>query len=92
MANRIETELKKHGIQYNPTITLNSYQGIINMVEKNIGIAIVSLQALKGVEGVQILEIENLKFDLNLIVCSLEDRALSPACLKFIHILKAMYA
>ncbi|MES2615481.1 MAG: LysR family transcriptional regulator [Bdellovibrionota bacterium] len=92
IADIIELELKKLGIRSRPVMTLRSTQSMIKMVEKNIGISIVSHHSLKGENGVQILKIQNLKIERSILVCSVEDRALTPAAMEFIHILRLLYA
>ena len=84
----IELELKRKGIRIRPVMTLRSTQSMIKMVEKNIGLSIVSQHSLKGEKGVQILKIENLKIERKILVCSVTERTLPPAALEFIEVLK----
>lgn len=84
----IEMELKRLAIRYRPVMTLRSTQSMIKMVEKNIGLSVVSIHSLIGEKGVQILKVQNLKIQRSILVCSIEERTLPPAAMEFIHILK----
>ena len=85
----IEMELKSLGIRIRPVMTLRSTQSMIKMVEKNIGLSVVSHHSLKGEKGVQILNIENLRIERKILVCSVIDRSLPPAASEFLRILKS---
>ncbi len=91
IADIIELELKRLGIRYRCVMTLRSAQSMIKMVQKNIGLSVVSLHALKDEMGVQILTIQNLKMERSMLLCSIKERALSPAAAEFIEVLKRIY-
>lgn len=87
----IELEFHKLGIRYRTVMTLKSVQSMIKMVEKNIGLSVVSSHSLKGEKGVQVLKIQNLNMQRSILICSSKERELPPAAVEFIEILKLLY-
>jgi len=84
----IEMQFHKLGIRYRTVMTLKSVQSMIKMVEKNIGLSVVSTHSLNEENGVQILRIQNLKMHRSILICSSKERKLTPAAEEFIEILK----
>lgn len=89
IADIIELEFKKLGIRPRTVMTLKSVQSMIKMVEKNIGLSVVSSHSLQKEKGVQILKIQNLEMQRTILVCSAKERQLPPAAHEFIKILKS---
>ena len=89
--NIIETEFKKLGINHRTVMTLRSAQTMIKMVEKNIGLSVVSSHSLTKESGVCVLDVQNLSMERSLLICSVMDRELPPASLEFVEILKNIY-
>ncbi|WP_186643831.1 LysR family transcriptional regulator [Fluviispira vulneris] len=87
----IEMEFRKLGIRHRTVMTLRSAQSMIKMVEKNIGLSIVSAHSLRNEKGIHILKIQGLKMERSILICSVLDRELTPAASEFVNVLKRIY-
>lgn len=87
----IDMEFRKLGINIKTVMTLRSAQSMIKMVEKNIGISVVSSHSLRNESGVCVLKIQGLKMERSILICSVSDKALPPAAFEFIQVLKKIH-
>lgn len=83
----IESEFRRRFVHPRVVMTLRSTQSMLRMVEKNIGISVVSKLSLTREAQVVILEVEGLEMSRNLLVVSSEDRTLPPAASAFLQTL-----
>ena len=61
------------------------------MVEKNIGLSVVSSHSLSKQTDVFILKVQGLKIKRKMLICSVAQRELTHAAKKFVSILKEIY-
>jgi DNA-binding transcriptional LysR family regulator len=87
----IDYEFRRLGIRYRPLMTLRSTANMIKMVQKNIGLSVVSKHTIKDEKNIQILKTQNLNITRSILVCSVKDRKMSPAAEAFVDILKSLY-
>jgi DNA-binding transcriptional LysR family regulator len=87
----IEMEFRKLGIRYRTVMTLRSTQSMIKMVEKNIGLSVVSSHSLRNEKDIYVLKVQGLKMERSILICSTLDRELAPAAAEFVNVLKRMY-
>lgn len=83
----IDWELRRLYIHPRVIMTLKSMQSMLHMVQKNMGLSVVSKLTLGSFQGIQVLPVEGLRMDRELIVISAEGRTLSPAATEFSKIL-----
>lgn len=86
--NVIDNELRRLYIHPRVVMTLRSTQSMIRMVEKNIGISIVSSLSLYPGVNVVKLRVEALEMRRRLLIVSAADRTLPPAAERFLTTLK----
>ncbi len=87
----IEMEFRKLGIKYRTVMTLRSTQSMIKMVEKNIGLSVVSSHSLKNEKDINVLKVQGLKMERAILICSSMERELAPAAFEFIQVLQKIY-
>jgi len=87
----IEMEFRKLGIRYRTVMTLRSTQSMIKMVEKNIGLSVVSSHSLRNEKNIQVLKVQGLKMERSILICSSLERELTPAATEFINVLQKIY-
>lgn len=87
----IEMEFRKLGIRFRTVMTLRSAQSMIKMVEKNIGLSIVSAHSLRNEKNIHVLKVQGLKMQRSILICSAIERDLTPAAAEFINILQKIY-
>lgn len=85
--NIIDHELRKNFIHPKVVMTLRSTQSMLRMVEKNIGLSIVSSLSLQKDANVKILNVQGLSMERHLLVVSSQDRTLPPAAQSFLNTL-----
>ncbi len=68
-------------------MTLNSAQSMLQMVERNIGVTVLSRMTIPPGASVEIIPVEGLKMQRELVLISPRDRALMPAAKKFLEFL-----
>ena len=68
-------------------MTLRSTQSMLRMVEKNIGLSVVSSLVLKDVEHIQTIAVQNISMQRTLMVVSHKERTLPPAAARFATVL-----
>lgn len=75
----IDHELRRRFVHPRVVMTLRSTQSMLRMVEKNIGISVVSKLALHRDAEVVVLEVEGIEMHRHLLIVSSDDRTLPPA-------------
>lgn len=75
----IDDEFRRHYVHPRIVMTLRSTQSMLRMVEKNIGLSIVSRLSMTADAQVQILPVAGLQMERKLVLISAEDRTLPPA-------------
>jgi LysR family transcriptional regulator for metE and metH len=83
----IDTEFRRHYVHPRIVMTLRSTQSMLRMVEKNIGLSVVSHLSMKSGEHVQALQVDGLQMVRSLVIVSSEERTLPPAAEAFLQIL-----
>ncbi|MEY4065897.1 MAG: hypothetical protein RIR26_2105 [Pseudomonadota bacterium] len=84
----IDDELRRLYVHPRIVMTLRSTESMLRMVEKNIGLSIVSQLTLENVEGVCVLNVEGLSMGRKLALISSAERTLPPAAEAFLRVLK----
>jgi DNA-binding transcriptional LysR family regulator len=88
----IDLEFRRLKIQPQIVMTLRSTQSMVRMVEKNIGLSIVSQLAMSQSKAeVKIVLIEGLQMSRRLAVVSSAERTLPPAAQEFLQVLLASW-
>lgn len=87
----IEMELRKLGIRARTVMTLRSTQSMIKMVEKNIGLSVVSAHSLRNEKNIHVLKVQGLKIERSILICTSLERELNPAAAEFVNVLKKIY-
>lgn len=85
----IDAEFRKHYIHPRIVMTLRSTQSMLRMVEKNIGLSVVSGLSMKSGENVQTLRFAGLQMERRLVLISAEERTLPPAAEAFLKVLSS---
>ena len=85
--NIIDTEFRRLYMHPRVVMTLRSTQSMLHMVQKNIGLSVVSMLTMQGTSEVEVLDVEGLHMSRSLLVVSAEDRTLPPAALEFLKVL-----
>ena len=83
----IDTEFRRLYMHPRVIMTLRSTQSMLHMVQKNIGLSVVSMLTMQGTNEVEVLDVEGLHMSRSLLVVSAEDRTLPPAALEFLRVL-----
>lgn len=83
----IDAEFRRLYIHPRVVMTLRSTQGMLRMVEKKIGLSIVSSLSIESTAQVQILTVEGLMMNRELAVISSNGRTLPPAAESFLKLL-----
>jgi DNA-binding transcriptional LysR family regulator len=86
--NIIDAEFRRHYVHPRIVMTLRSTQSMLRMVEKNIGLSVVSRLSMKSVENVQTLKVSGLAMQRRLVFISAAERTLPPAADAFLLILR----
>ncbi len=84
----IDAEFRRHYVHPRIVMTLRSTQSMLRMVEKNIGLSVVSRLSMKSGEQVQSLQVAGLTMVRRLVLISAEERTLPPAADAFLKILR----
>ena len=89
----IDTEFRKLYIHPKVVMTLRSTQSMLRMVQKGIGLSVVSKLTMQPPEAqVQVIDVEGLRMQRSLLVVTSEDRTLPPAAAEFLKVLVARFA
>ena len=88
----IDAEFRRLYIHPRVVMTLRSTQGMLRMVEKNIGLSIVSSLSIESSARVQTLHVDGLMMNRELAVISSSDRTLPPAAESFLKLLVGSFA
>lgn len=83
----IDAQLNALNLAPRVIMTLRSPQSMLRMVEKDIGLSVVSKLAMHGGEDVSVLAVEGLDMRRNLLIVSAADRSLTPAAEAFLGVL-----
>lgn len=83
----IDGEFRRHYVHPRIVMTLRSTQSMLRMVEKNIGLSIVSRLSMTSDAQVQVLPVAGLQMERRLVLISAEDRTLPPAADAFLKVL-----
>lgn len=86
--NVIDEEFRRLYIHPRIVMALRSTESMLRMVEKNIGLSIVSELAIERVEGVCLLNVEGFSITRRLVLISSSERTLPPAAEAFLRVLK----
>jgi DNA-binding transcriptional LysR family regulator len=84
----IDEEFRRLYIHPRIVMTLRSTESMMRMVEKNIGLSIVSELSMERVEGVCLLKVEGVSMTRRLVLISSSERTLPPAAESFLRVLK----
>jgi len=88
----IDSEFRRLYIHPKVVMTLRSTQSMLRMVQKGIGLSVVSRLSMQPPEEeVQVIEVEGLSMQRVLLVVTSADRALSPAPAEFLRTLGTQY-
>lgn len=87
----IDLAFRRLSLKKRVVMSLRSTQSMIKMVEKNIGISVVSRHALNPSQKVKILNVQNLNMERRILICTLEGHDLLPCARKFIEVLQSMF-
>jgi DNA-binding transcriptional LysR family regulator len=83
----IDAEFRRLYVHPRVVMTLRSTQGMLRMVEKNIGLSIVSSLSIEASARVQVLDVDGLLMSRELALISSSDRTLPPAAESFLQLL-----
>lgn len=83
----IDSEFRRLYVHPKIVMTLRSTQSMLKMVEKNIGLSIVSRLSMEPDERVKVLNVDGLKMARRLVLISSAERSLPPAAEAFLKIL-----
>ncbi|NBX16234.1 MAG: LysR family transcriptional regulator [Proteobacteria bacterium] len=84
----IDAEFRRHYVHPRIVMTLRSTQSMLRMVEKNIGLSVVSRLSMRSAENVQTLKVTDLAMQRRLVFISAAERTLPPAADAFLQILR----
>lgn len=85
----VDAEFRRHYVHPRIVMTLRSTQSMLRMVEKNIGLSVVSRLSMQSGENVQALEVAGLRMVRRLVLISAEERTLPPAAEAFLQVLRS---
>jgi len=89
----IDAEFRKLYIHPKVVMTLRSTQSMLRMVQKGIGLSVVSRLTMQPPEAeVQVIDIEGLRMQRSLLVVTSDERTLPPAAEEFLKVLVHRYA
>jgi DNA-binding transcriptional LysR family regulator len=79
----VDWEFRKHLVKPRVAMTLRSSQSMLEMVERNIGVTVLSRMAIPAGARVEILPVVGLRMDRALVAIGPKDRSLMPAASSF---------
>jgi DNA-binding transcriptional LysR family regulator len=88
----IDSEFKRLYVHPRVVMTLRSTQSMVRMVEKNIGLSIVSKLSLNQEAQVRTLDVDGLSMTRKLVLISSSERTLPPAAVAFLDVLRQSVA
>jgi len=88
----IDSEFRRLYVHPRIVMTLRSTQSMLRMVEKNIGLSIVSRLSMRDEAHVQTLDVDGLRMNRRLVLISSEERTLPPAADAFLKVLQSSCA
>lgn len=83
----IDAEFRRHYVHPRIVMTLRSAQSMLRMVEKNIGLSVLSRLSMNATEQVHVLNVSGLQMVRRLVLISAEERTLPPAAEAFLKVL-----
>lgn len=86
----IDSEFKRLYMHPKVVMTLRSAGSMRRLVQKNIGLSVVSLLSMEETSDIEILQVEGLHMSRRLLVVSSDDRTLPPAASAFLNVLLSL--